>query len=31
MIYVPDLLESRFSDIGVVTGPPNLRFYCGCR
>ncbi len=29
MIYVPDLLESRFSDIGVVTGPPNLRFYCG--
>ncbi|MGL4444901.1 MAG: adenylate/guanylate cyclase domain-containing protein [Alsobacter sp.] len=29
MIYVPDLLESRFKDIGVVTGPPNLRFYCG--
>ena len=30
ILYVPDLtLDDRFSSLPVVTGPPNLRAYCG--
>lgn len=30
LLYVPDLLkDERFKDLGVVTGPPHVRFYCG--